>query len=366
MRTTHRTLLAVAIAMAILAVPSFALGYFETPGPPWPSINPANCGGCHNPYFSLATCVHGNYTTSGNKCEQCHTVHAGTPGADKLLPAVTITATCFTCHDGTAGYGVYGAINARIPAATTYGHRTETTFMVPGGSDTTGGPVPMAFGGQGGTLTCSDCHSPHASNVVDPYVGDRLRYDGWPQPFTTSKLLRRNPGGSAVSVTKYGSDWCLGCHAGRNSGGAVHNHPVDSASTHATPFNYSAVALVQTAGVATGVTVIGQMGGVQAPADASTPGGNRGFLMPDPRTAQQAGHAPICQQCHEDSRSVGSLVSGGSQALVTAAVITNSDGNTASDNPRFQNFPHETLNYRMLIENDDDLCLNCHAPTALP
>jgi hypothetical protein len=93
--------------------------------------------------------------------------------------------------------------------------------------------------------------------------------------------------------------------------------------------------------------------------------------MPYPRTEDQSGHAPICQQCHEDSRSIGTLeelspgVYGGDAADAIIA-INSADGFVSSDNPRFQNFPHETLNNRMLVENDDDLCLNCHPMSQLP
>ena len=36
------------------------------------------------------------------------------------------------------------------------------------------------------------------------------------------------------------------------------------------------------------------------------------------------------------------------------------------DNPPFQNFPHETMNERMLVETDDDLCTNCHPVSLVP
>jgi hypothetical protein len=112
------------------------------------------------------------------------------------------------------------------------------------------------------------------------------------------------------------------------------------------------------------------------PAD-NDPTGNRGYLMPYPRTAQQQGHAPICQQCHEDSRSVGSLVGDGSSGDATPAVVAAGDGvqwtsgpgtwtPSPTDNPYFQNFPHETQNERMLVEQGDDLCMNCHPVTVLP
>jgi hypothetical protein len=93
--------------------------------------------------------------------------------------------------------------------------------------------------------------------------------------------------------------------------------------------------------------------------------------MPYPRTTQQKGHAPICQQCHEDARNVGTLSSGGASGTVSPYVVTAADGRTASDNPRFQNFPHETTTYRMLVEATattftDNLCLNCHPLGQLP
>jgi hypothetical protein len=127
------------------------------------------------------------------------------------------------------------------------------------------------------------------------------------------------------------------------------NHPVESTLTAgASAFYYQRVSLVAT-DAPTSTTVYGGM--------AQT---NRGYLMPFPRTAQQQGHAPICQQCHEDSRSVGSA------GAATDFKVTSPDGTNASDNPRFQNFPHETANPSLLVETGDDLCTNCHTPARLP
>ncbi len=64
---------------------------------------------------------------------------------------------------------------------------------------------------------------------------------------------------------------------------------------------------------------------------------NRGFVMPSPRTTDQAGHYPICQQCHEDARDVGE------------------PGNV-----------NKAQNAYSLVETHDNLCLNCHAVTSLP
>jgi hypothetical protein len=43
-----------------------------------------------------------------------------------------------------------------------------------------------------------------------------------------------------------------------------------------------------------------------------------------------------------------------------APLVASLDGASASGNPRFQNFPHETQNEHLLVETADDLCLNCH------
>jgi hypothetical protein len=206
--------------------------------------------------------------------------------------------------------------------------------------------------------------------------------------YSSNRLLRQQPTGAATATAEYGSDWCLACHAGRNSGGAIHNHPVESATTHPdapTRFIYRRLAVLDS-GSATFGTVLGQLGGSDSttvPHDAATAGvvanptGNRGFLMPWPRTVGangQAGHLPICQQCHEDSRDVGDLAANGSAQAVPFSVAY-ADGVTwngsawvtsAASNPAFQNFPHETVNAYMLVETADDLCTNCHPVTALP
>jgi predicted CXXCH cytochrome family protein len=330
----------------------------HVPGPP----NNAYCDFCHSPHPSVplgpvaGKGPHGFYTSTTNRCAACHEVHDAA-GA-KLLPAATITDSCNTCHDGTGGKGVYGAIEAQTgidPAVAGGMHSVDTTSVVPGGDAGTGGSATMAFAGPGSTLTCGDCHSPHNSNVVEPYSPERWRttYNLIQQYNTkTSHLLRQRPGDTTATVAVYGSDWCAACHAGRSSGGTVHNHPVDSKATTATPFYYDYIVKLASDGP-TSVTTTGTLAR-----------SNRGYLMPYPRTAQQGAHKPICQQCHEDTRNVGTL----SDATGTAAafVITATDGQTDTDNPRFQNFPHETLSPSMLVEDNDDLCLNCHPLSQLP
>jgi hypothetical protein len=74
---------------------------------------------------------------------------------------------------------------------------------------------------------------------------------------------------------------------------------------------------------------------------------------------------------------VGALSADGTQGDAIRGLIEDADGVkwnsgtgtwelNANDNPLFQNFPHETTNDNMLVETNDDLCLNCHPATALP
>jgi predicted CXXCH cytochrome family protein len=307
---------------------------------------------------------HGLYSSTSDRCSTCHTLHDA--GGEKLLPAATVTGSCFTCHDGTGGNGVYGTILARTGVAPAGAHRIDTATIVPGGDAETGGDATMAFKGPGSTLTCDDCHSPHDSNTVAPFKVERWRnafsnVDNMMAPgltyrgALTSRLLRKNPGGTATAVDEYGAAWCAACHQGRMSGGEVINHPVDEATASTpVPFTYSNVALLSSDS-STSVTVLGTMAGT-----------NRGYLMPYPRTAQQGAHVPICQQCHEDARNVGTLGPDGTSGDAATFTITTPDGTTASDNPRFQNFPHETTVDKLLVETDDDLCLNCHPLGSLP
>ena len=325
--------------------------------------NSEDCRVCHGDKFDGQPSTvggkgpHGVYTAGSDRCGACHTLHAAS--GTKLLPAATVTATCSTCHDGTGGRGVYGAIAARgLTAASA--HHIDMTNVVPGGSAATGGNSTMSFRGASGSLGCDDCHSPHDSQTVAAFTGDRMRTDfdyvtARPANFRmTNKLLRKNPGSSTATVTVYGSDWCLACHAGRVAAGSLHNHPADSAATTTTPFYFENLAKL-TSDATTGVTVLGTLGRT-----------NRGYLMPWPRTAQQGAHKPICQQCHADSRNLGTLVDPGSTAKAAVWSVTATDGRAPADVPQFQSFPHETVNANLLVESNDNLCLNCHPAVQLP
>ncbi len=329
----------------------------------------SSCVECHFSFPGQGQGPHAPVSTTTRKCRACHTLHSAATNF-RLLPRNTIKATCETCHDGTGGKGVYGAIAARglTPGGR---HRVDATSTVPGGDATTGGSATMTFLGPGGTLTCTDCHSPHGRDTVANFVGDRQRVpfalwgfsSSYPHVTLSSKLLRKRPSGATTSTAEYGSDWCLACHKGRVSGGMVRNHPVDSRSVVTTPFTYGRVQVLASNGP-TSVTTTNGLGGWNRLAGDNR-AGNRGYVMPYPRTARQTGHFPICMQCHEDTRDVGDLQADG-RGLVTSVTITSVDGTAPTDNPRFQNFPHETVATRLLVETDDDLCLNCHPPAMLP
>ncbi len=339
------------------------------------------------PYAQIGP--HGLYTTGTSRCDMCHTLHDA-PTGFKLLPGATVQATCFSCHDGTGGQGVYGAISARGLTAGG-GHAIESTTVIPGGSAANGGSSTAVFRGTGGTLTCSDCHSPHGTSTVEKFVGERVRIygSGTLKPPYTTKLLKRKPTGASTETADYGSDWCLGCHKGRASGGAVMNHPVDSSVATANPYVYDRIPAYYTFddGIFNGALAkangfeISTLGGIavsqvhnnspERPGNTWAMYRGSGWLMAYPRNALQAGHGPICQQCHEDSRQVGYLSADGTEVWMRGDTI---DGLTADGqvngtvvaNPRFQNFPHETQNANMLLETGDDLCLNCHPPAVLP
>lgn len=331
---------ALTLALSLAATASPALAYNET-GTVDPSIT--DCAVCHDSDYESGP--HRGYLATTQRCKACHGVHDAPSASVALLTSDILRETCEACHDGTGGRGVYGALQARgvSPVAR---HRVDTTNTIPGGDATTGGDRQADFAGQNDTLSCIDCHSPHGANTVEPFVGDRARTASDNADYTSDRLLRARPIGGETTVTVYGSDWCGSCHAGRVATSTVHNHPVDSFNVTGTPFIYNRVALLLTSTT----TTMGPMGR-----------SNRGYLMPFPRTIEQTGHAPICQQCHEDARSVGTTSS------PQDFQVTSVDGANASDNPRFQVFPHESANTAFLVETGEDLCTNCHfAGSQLP
>lgn len=341
-------------AVMLSAAPAFA--YQESTTTVDPGATPAYaCPSCHGLEAGVTSPTvgargaegtrkgpHGGYSTGTNKCESCHTLHGATSARD-LLPQPTVAATCNTCHDGTGGGGVYGVIERRTgqPA---HGHdigvATDGKVLVPGG-DPSGGALERAFSAENGGLTCTDCHSPHDSSTVEPFIGDRVRSEAdTTTSIATNRLLRSMPTSADTSVAVYGTDWCQSCHKGSARG--TMTHPVaDATSTPSA--DYMHVSRMSGYDTRTVDTTVGPLGG-----------GNLGYIVP-----AGSGGLPICQQCHEDGRAIGNA-DPGTVDSVTESFTAPVDGVTGG-NPRFQNFPHETVNDGMLIEDHDSLCLNCHS-----
>lgn len=245
---------AIAIAaFMILTTPAIAWASGEVaPGSSVdPTLGSKPCEWCHvGAAGTYRPGPHGGYTNTTAVCEVCHSVHVA--GGAKLLFKATATATCLACHDGTGGYGVYGTVKARTGMDPGSSHRsiTPTTNIVPGGDASTGGPrTETGFHGEGGFLGCIDCHSPHGSTIVAPFITERERQlTVNPGYLTSTNMLKQRPNGSNTTSTVYGSDWCAGCHRGRHSGGSVVNHPVDSLSVRADAYSYSSVPLAPWSG----------------------------------------------------------------------------------------------------------------------
>ncbi len=335
-----RATLVAFILCATLSAGTVAMAYDETP-----PFDDSDCTACHRLPFIGSTGPHGGYTTTSSSCDACHSVHTAAAEGTILMPEATLTETCELCHDGTGGKGVYGAIEARgltVQSA----HRADTATIIPGGDAGTGGASTVPTAGPTGALHCGYCHSAHGTDLVAPFTAQRARITSDTAGELTSQLLKRRPTGATTDTPVFGSDWCGGCHKGRVSGlHDVFNHPVDASGT-ANAFYYERVQVVT--GVNSTSTAFGSLGK-----------SNFGFVMPYPRTAGQGTHKPICQQCHADARSVGDVTEGSIAASETFRV-TIADGINASDNPRFQVFPHESTNVGLLVETEDDLCGNCH------
>ncbi|MBW6468580.1 MAG: cytochrome c3 family protein [Coriobacteriia bacterium] len=347
-----------------------------------PSNSARSCADCHGRVADEATETvaptrkgpHGAYGATTSKCATCHSVHAAAADGYALLPGATAKAVCESCHDGTGGHGVYGAVAARGGTVQS-AHRVEVTSEIPGG-DPAGGARAGFFSGPGATLTCTDCHSPHDSNTVEPFVGDRLRSaDDTGAAVPTNRLLRALPDADGTRIDRYGSEWCVSCHQGYHlveNGidpvtGTANRHPVGFMAQvdGEARFHYDSVRVV--AGTESTETAWGPLGG-----------SNRGYVMPhlpgDMRGyyGLQKGRGPLCQQCHEDARDVGGVLDGSPVLLATQEFVVSAygpEGDASEDNPRFQVFPHESDQPGFRVTRSDPdasaadgFCLRCHVP----
>lgn len=332
-----------ACTLVVALVPATAFG-FSDPA----FVSPHSCNQCHsNSSASSADWEgkgpHGLYTATTRKCAVCHTVHRAPAAGVLLLTDATISGSCLSCHDGTGGSAPYDAIESRGGTVVS-DHSVDTTAVIPGGS------VPLSA-----LLGCGNCHSVHRSNVVAPFYRDGGIALAAQQLVASDSLLRSDVNTTTANAFPvYGAQWCASCHDQRHSASATNNHPVK------TGFAAGYGEVTTTEGLAGNPTRaygdgsdgtffmgMGQTnaGYVMAPVDASADG----------RVENR--QDPICQQCHEDARNVS-----------TAFRADYSDPNPvgAGYNPLYLSFPHQSTREYLLVETNDDLCLNCHAVADLP
>ena len=148
---------------------------------------------------------HGGYTTSTNKCKDCHAVHLAT-GTYLLTRADSANQVCDFCHSETSG------LATKRVSLNTNGHGVDTNTPDPivAPDDTTPTPytIPKANWG------CVDCHSVHNSQTVkladepstkllkaDPNPGKAYFYYN---PSLIDTTTRQSPQKLAA--------WCSACH----------------------------------------------------------------------------------------------------------------------------------------------------------
>ncbi|MEW5706616.1 MAG: cytochrome c3 family protein [Actinomycetota bacterium] len=302
MRIVSKPLFLVAAILAlVLAIPSIALasGYNATE-----TIVATN---------TAVYPVHGGYTSTTNKCKNCHAVHLAT-GTYVLTRGNSAAEACDVCH------GIGGLPAAPEVVMNSYGHgldTTETTNSITlyAPDDTTPTPYSVSQGSWG----CDKCHSVHAAvTLIVKLAG-----------FSSTKLLKAdpNPGKSYYlwnpslidtstrETTQNLTAWCSACH-NANIGG--HKDPKT----------------VSLNGVDT--TVYGHDTSVTAAAlDTTT-----GYAL-DVSPDNNINSGPQCEQCH------------------------------ALDDPGYS-YPHSSSGPSLLKgvnsgkTNLDKVCVSCHNTSSLP
>lgn len=144
---------------------------------------------------------HGNYSTAGGKCKNCHAVHEATGAVYKLLRegATSVADVCGKCHDGTEAGDPYAPASAED-------HALAAAVM----PDSTAGVPP------GGTLDCADCHTngPHSANIR-PTLNTAFClgcHDKNNDANTSHPLLSDTDGPAWGDATD-----CVGCHTEPNT-----------------------------------------------------------------------------------------------------------------------------------------------------
>lgn len=150
---------AVAVVFAaIAAAPAFAEGY----------NNPTQ----YTRATGFFSGPHGGYTTTTNKCNDCHSTHYA-EGSYKLLRASSREAACDYCHGGGGGStiniqmdnqyrtGSFDKTQASAISSDSLGFGTGHTLGYTGNAPT---DIKPAFSDPDG-FACFDCHTPHGNSA---------------------------------------------------------------------------------------------------------------------------------------------------------------------------------------------------------
>lgn len=142
------------VVVAFAAAPAFAEGYNNPTGP-----------GDYTRATGYFSGPHGGYTTTTNKCADCHSTHYAS-GSYKLLRANSQEAACDFCHGGGGGSTInvqmdntYNATS--VDATTTMGLGTGHTLGFEGNAPA---DIKPAYSDPEG-FACFDCHSPHGNSA---------------------------------------------------------------------------------------------------------------------------------------------------------------------------------------------------------
>ncbi len=171
-----RVLLTVVVCMAILALaaPAFAAGYNNGEINYTTGLDEAgyadNAGQyVRQPATSAQTTAaagpHGNYTTTTNKCSDCHSTHYA-KGSYMLLRANSREDACSFCHAGGGGSTLNIQMDNQYDASGVVadGSRGSGTGHTLGYAGNSPADINPAYTDAEG-LACFDCHSPHGNSA---------------------------------------------------------------------------------------------------------------------------------------------------------------------------------------------------------
>jgi hypothetical protein len=217
--------LAVVAIVAMTAIPAFAGGYNN------PTQYKRSTG-----YFSGP---HGGYTTTTNKCADCHATHYAT-GSYMLLRANSREAACDYCHGGGGGStiniqmdndynaGAYTMAQASAITTTTSGYGTGHTLGFTGNAPADINPAYSDANG----FACFDCHTPHGNSarVMTTFANPgRVMGTGAAVVLPTDPMYKGGTSASTDGVLDAAGEWGIdGTHGNIKvfSGGVAAAKPV--------------------------------------------------------------------------------------------------------------------------------------------